>query len=144
MSELRSKDGWRERGIGMKFIETDMWCFGLNDEIFYEDFLSKEDAIKYAKDCDGGYIGRAVKIRFDEEDVCYDETGYLLQQQLYDEIGDASDNWVLSREQELELSEILAKAVIDYINKNNLQPNCYKVVDIEEITVDGFKAGEQE
>lgn len=31
------------------------------------------------------------------------------------------------------------KEAIKYINKNNLQPTCYKVTDIEEV-----RAGEQE
>ena len=41
----------------------------------------------------------------------------------------------MTDEQEKELSAILAKAVINYINEHNLQPTCYKVVDIEEVEV---------
>ena len=36
-------------------------------------------------------------------------------------------------------AESYEKFVIDFINKNGLQPTCYKVVDIEQI-----QAGEQE
>lgn len=123
----------------MKFKETDRWCYGSTDELFTDDFPTKEDAIEYCRnECGGGYIGRIVEIEFDESDVYCDEIGYRLQEKLYDQIGDASEDWNLSTEQEKELSEILAKAVIEYINKNNLQPKCYKVVDIENV-----QAGEE-
>lgn len=88
------------------------------------------------KDLEGGYIGRIVKLEFDEEDIHYDETAYRLQELLYDEVGDVAENWVLTTEQELGLSRILAKTVIEYINKNHLQPTVYKVVEIEEVFPD--------
>ena len=121
----------------MKFIQTDRWCYGVTDEYFTDDFPTKLDAIKACKeDLEGGYIGRIVNLEFDENDICYDETGYRLQERLYDEVGDVAENWVLTTEQELELSRILTKTIIEYINKNHLQPTVYKVVDIEEVFPD--------
>ena len=121
----------------MKFIQTDRWCYGVTDEYFTDDFPTKLDAIKACKeDLGQGYIGRIVNLEFDEEDICYDETGYHLQEQLYDEVGDVAENWRLTTEQELELSKILTKTIIEYINKNHLQPTVYKVVDIEEVFPD--------
>ena len=118
----------------MKLIQTDRWCYGRTDEYFSDDFPTKLDAIKACKeDLEGGYIGRIVNLEFDEEDICYDEIAYHLQERLYDEVGEAAENWVLTSEQEIELSKIIAKDIIDYINKNDLQPKCYKVVDIEEV-----------
>ena len=118
----------------MKLIQTDRWCYGRTDEYFSDDFPTKLDAIKACKeDLEGGYIGRIVNIEFDEEDICYDETAYRLQERLHDEVGDVAENWGLTTEQELELSKIVAKTVIEYINKNHLQPTVYKVVDIEEV-----------
>ena len=58
---------------------------------------------------------------------------------LYDEIGEFSESFEFNDEQDIEISQIVAKSVIDYINKNHLQPRCYKVIDIEFI-----EAGEQE
>ena len=125
----------------MKCIETDIWCISTNGENFFgDDYSSREEAIEAVKkDYGAGYVGRCARIKFDEMDITYDETGYYLGQTLYDEAGDAADDWEMTYEQEIELSEILAKDVIKYINEHDLQPNCYKVINIEEV-----KAGEQE
>ena len=125
----------------MKYIETDIWCISTNGENFFiYDYSSREEAIEAVKeDYGAGYVGRCVSIKFDERDITYDETGYYLGQTLYDEAGDAADDWEMTDEQEIELSKILAKDVIKYINEHNLQPNCYTVINVEEV-----KAGEQE
>ena len=124
----------------MKYIETDIWCISTNGENFLgDDYSSREEAIEAVKkDYGAGYVGRCVRIEFDEMDITYDETGYYLEQRLYDEVADPADDWEMTYEQEIELSKILAKDVIKYINEHNLQPNCYKVINIEEV-----KAGEQ-
>lgn len=125
----------------MKRIETDIWCISTNGENFFDDdYSSREEAIEAVKEeYEEGYVGRCVRLEFEEIDIDYDETGYYLGENLYDEVGDAAENWEMTDEQEKELSAILAKAVINYINEHNLQPTCYKVVDIEEVEV-----GEQE
>ena len=98
------------------------------------DFSSREEAIEAVKEDYGvGYVGRCVRLKFDERDITYDETGYYLEQTLYYEVGDAADDWEMTDEQEIELSKILAKDVIKYIHEHNLQPNCYKVINIEEV-----------
>ena len=118
----------------MKLIQTARWCYGMTDEYFSDDFPTKLDDIEACKeDLQGGYIGRIVEVEFEEKDINYDETAYHLYELLYDEVGEAAENWVLTSEQEIELSKIIAKDIIDYINKNDLQPKCYKVVDIEEV-----------
>ena len=124
----------------MKYIETDIWCISTNGENFLgDDYSSREEAIEAVKkDYGAGYVGRCVRIEFDEMDITYDETGYYLEQRLYDEVGEVDEIWEMPDEQEIELSKILAKDVIKYINEHNLQPNCYKVINIEEV-----KAGEQ-
>lgn len=110
----------------------------MTDEYFSDDFPTKLDAIEACKeDLQGGYIGRIVKVEFEEQDINYDDSAiYPLQELLYWEIGDVAENWKLSEEQEIELSNMIAKDIIDYINKNDLQPKCYKVVDIEEVFAD--------
>lgn len=128
----------------MKYIETDMWCISGNGEDFsgYDDYSSKEEAISATKEnFKDGYVGRCVRIKFEESDlVCFcDETIRYLGETLSDEIGEASEYWEMTDTQEMELSEIIAKEVIKYINENNLQPTCFKVIDIEEAM-----AGEQE
>lgn len=125
----------------MKYIETDMWCIGTNGEDFFGDYYSsREEAIEAVKeDYGAGYVGRCVSIEFDEMDITYDETGYYLRQALYYEVDETAYDWEMTDEQEVELSKILAKDVIKYVNEHNLQPNCYKVVDIEKVS-----AGETE
>lgn len=124
----------------MKLTKTNEWCISADGEFFSDSYESREVAIENLKDSyDDGYIGRCVEIKFDEEDISHIETAYVLSQILYDEIGEASESWELTDEQDKEISQIVAKAVIDYINKNDLQPRCYKVIDIEFI-----EAGEQE
>ena len=124
----------------MKYIETDIWCISTNGENFFGgDYSSREEAIEAVKeDYGAGYVGRCVRIKFDEEDITYDETGYYLEQTLYDEVGEVDEIWKMPDEDEIELSKILAKDVIKYINEHNLQPNCYKVIGVEEV-----RAGEQ-
>ena len=123
----------------MKLIETNKWCISTDGEYFFDgDYNSKEEAIESIKNnyrYDGGYIGRCVDIRFVEQDRLDFEISYMLRYLLYDEIGEPAEDWGFTNEQDKEISQIVAKAVIDYINKNNLQPRCYKVIDIEFIEV---------
>lgn len=125
----------------MKSIKTNEWAISADGEFFSDSYEGREVAIKNLKDSyDDGYVGRLVDIRFTEEDILpYIEIADVLYQILYDEVGEVSESWELTGEQDKEISQIAAKAVIDYINKNNLQPQSYKVVDIEFI-----EAGEQE
>ncbi len=119
----------------MKTIPTSKWTYSNNNEYFFnEEYDTKEDAIadcllNYGK----GYIGQITRLEFTERDISYDETGHLLREVLYDKVGDVADSWGMTDEQEIELSEILAKEVIKYINEHNLQPSCYKVIDIEKV-----------
>ena len=125
----------------MKLIETNEWCISTDGEYFFDAYDSKEEAIENLRDSyNDGYIGKCVEIEFAEEDIIpYIEIVHILSETLSDEVGEASEDWEFTTEQEEEISQIVAKAVIDYINKNKLQPRCYKVIDIEFIEV-----GEQE
>ncbi len=125
----------------MKSIKTNEWAISADGEFFSDIYDSREEAIENLKDSyDDGYVGRCVDIKFTEEDISHIEITDVLYQVLYDEVGEeAAEDWEVTDEQDKEISQIVAKAVIDYINKNNLQPQSYKVVDIEFIEV-----GEQE
>ena len=124
----------------MKLTKTNEWCISADGEFFSDSYESREEAIENLKDSyDDGYVGRCVEIEFTEKDVPDFEVSYRLGELLYDEIGEVSESWEFTAEQDIEIPQIVAKAVIDYINKNHLQPRCYKVIDIEFI-----EAGEQE
>ena len=116
----------------MKSIKTNEWAISADGEFFSDSYESREEAIENLKDSyEDGYIGRCVEIKFDEEDISHIEIADVLNDVLADEIGEDSEDWEFTAEQDKEISQIAAKAVIDYINKNNLQPRCYKVIDIE-------------
>lgn len=117
----------------MNLIETNEWAISADGEFFSDSYEGREVAIENLKNSyDDGYIGRCVAIEFTEEDILpYIEISYRLGELLYDVIGEVSESWELTGEQDKEISQIVAKAVIDYVNNNNLQPRCYKVIDIE-------------
>ena len=118
----------------MKYIETDTWCISIDRENFFNNYSSRDDAIKSLIDkYEEGYIGRYAKFEFDESDISYDETGYYLKEKLFSEVGDFADNWEMTREEEIELSKILAKAVINFVNEHHLQPDCVEIVEIERL-----------
>ena len=124
----------------MKHIETNTWAISIDRENFFNSYSSRDDAIQYLREKYGeGYVGRYAKFEFDENDISYDETSYYLKEKLFSEVGDFADNWEMTREEEIELSKILAKEVIKFINEHDLQPTCVEIVEIERVL-----AGEQE
>ena len=125
----------------MKRIETELWCVSSNGELFsVADFPSREEAIKACKEDEySNYIGRSVKLEFTEIDVQGQEEDIILclEERLYEEVGEVSENWEISTADEIELGMRIAKTVIDFINEKGLQPTCFSVVDIEEVKKDG-------
>ncbi len=119
----------------MKKIPTGKWCYSGDGEYFSsEEYDTKEQAITDClADYGSGSVGEIVKLEFDENDICYDETGYHLMNVLYDEVGDVADSWEMTNKQDDELAKILAKEVVKYINEHNLQPSCFGVVNVEEV-----------
>lgn len=125
----------------MKYIETNEWSISSDGEIFNDDYESKEEAIEAVK-VDYGvdmYIGRNVKLEFDEQDILIPDIEHELSEKLFYEVGEASEYWEIPKDIMKKFVKSYEKFVIDFINKNGLQPTCYKVVDIEQI-----QAGEQE
>lgn len=121
----------------MKYIETNEWSISSDGEIFNDDYESKEEAIEAVK-VDYGvdmYIGRNVKLEFDEQDILIPDIEHELSEKLFYEVGEASEYWKIPKDIMKKFVESYEKFVIDFINKNGLQPTCYKVVDIEEVEV---------
>ena len=124
----------------MKYIETNEWSISDNGELFTDGYYSREEAIEEAtKEYGCGYIGKEVHVEFDEQDILIPDIEYELGEKLYEEVGEASEYWKIPKDIMKKFAESYEKFVIDFINKNGLQPTCYKVVDIEQI-----QAGEQE
>lgn len=124
----------------MKYIKTNEWCISDNGELFTDGYYSREEAIEEVrKEYGRGYIGKEVHVEFEEQDILIPDIEYELGEKLYEEVGEASEYWEIPRDIMKKFAESYEKFVIDFINKNGLQPTCYKVVDIEQIQV-----GEQE
>lgn len=123
----------------MKYIPTNKWVYSRDDEFFSsEEFETKVGAIEACRDDYGeGYVGQVVHLEFEEFDMPSSDLEENLAVTLYDEIGDASECWELPVADENAIDKMIAKVMIDYINEHHLQPSCFKVVDIEEVTPSG-------
>lgn len=87
-----------------------------------------------------GYIGESVAVEFTADDFNWD-ADYALGELLYEEVGDVADSWHLSQEDEAELSRRLGEVMVEFLNERNLQPECFKVINIEQVA---RKEGEEE
>lgn len=117
----------------MKFTKTGKWCVSTDGECFYDEFNAKEEAIEFVREeYVEGYVGESVAIEFMADDFKWDadcELGELL----YDEVGEAADSWHLSDEDEVELSRRLGETMVNFLNERNLQPECFKVINVEPV-----------
>lgn len=118
----------------MKYIKTNEWCISDNGELFTDGYYSREEAIEEVrKEYGRGYIGKEVHVEFDEQDILIPEIDYELGEKLHEEVGEVSENWEIPKDLMKKFVRMYEKFVIDFINKNGLQPTCYKVGDIEEV-----------
>ena len=117
----------------MKFINTGEWCTSADGELFYDGFDTKKEAVESVREEYGeGYIGESAAIEFTEDDFDWD-VYYALGDLLYEEVGDVADSWHLSQEDEVELNRRLGETMVKFLNERNLQPTCYKVINIEPV-----------
>ncbi len=129
----------------MKITKTGKWTISQYEEYwsYSEEFDSKEDAIKFGKEeypHEDFYIGQVYGLKFDRKDL-YDPSERIIEEldiELYEEIGEVSEYWRdgITREQELDLNKMINETVLKWIEKNKLQPNCFKINDIELIKGD--------
>lgn len=120
----------------MKYIETNEWSISDNGELFTDGYYSREEAIEEVrKEYGRGYIGKEVHVEFEGQDILIPDIEYELGEKLYEEVGEASEYWEIPKDIMKKFVESYEKFVIDFINKNGLQPTCYRVVDIEEVEV---------
>lgn len=118
----------------MKYIDTSRWCISDNGEFFTNGYDSREEAIEEVrKEYGRGYIGKEVHVEFDEQGILIPDIDYELGEKLHEEVGEVSENWEIPKDLMKKFARMYEKFVIDFINKNGLQPTCYKVGDIEEV-----------
>lgn len=123
----------------MKITETERWVYGPDpdEEELFDDCETRADAINMVKrEYGSGYIGRTADVEFVTDDVCTSVTDLAidrLTETLNDEVGSVSELWTMAPECEEELHNRIAQTIIDFLNEKNLQPHCFKVLDIEDV-----------
>lgn len=118
----------------MELIKTGKWVYSQYGEWFDSDeFDTEDEAIKACiNDYGHGFVGEMVTVKFEASDLHLD-IEYELLDVLEENVGEAAETWELSGEYEKELSIRMGNAMVDYLNENNLQPKCYKVIRIKEV-----------
>lgn len=124
----------------MKTIDTNKWVISSSDYYWDNndnDFNSKEEAIKQAlKEKNDMYVGKMYELKFEDNEIDVEEE---IINQLCDSIdcycSEESDYWYenISNEQKEELNNMIGNVVLNWIEKNNLHPDCYMIDDIEKI-----------
>jgi len=124
----------------MERIKTNKWCISRDEELFFDEYNTKEEAIAEGIDGYGYnmfYVGQIVELKFNEADMPDSENIIeQLNDYVYNECN-VEDDWYenISREQEKELDKILAETILKWIDKNNLHPTCYGVDNVELIDI---------
>lgn len=117
--------------------EASKWCYSWNDENFYGKYDTMEEALIDAKkdnpDAEFVIVGTRTDVElswsgFDAEDVIN-----AIEEDLYEEVGDAVESFEVSADDEVKLGEILDEAIKKWIEQCNIKANCYKVLDSEEV-----------
>lgn len=134
----------------MKKTLLNRWTFS-NDEEYWDndDYPTKEEAIEAGKEAYGGstgefgefVIGQLVDVKFEEQDIkqldLANQVFSNLSDVLYDEVGgNGADNWYyhLNIADENSLNAQLAKTVIDWITKHDMQNSSFTVENVEVIS----------
>lgn len=128
----------------MNSTETGKWIISQDEEYWSnpEEYESKEKAIEEGKKYYCGenfYVGQSVKVEFARNDTSLDEKAIeQLEESLSENVGEVSEQWVngITRDQEVELGNMLSDTVLLWIKVNNLFPRCYMVDDIEKIELE--------
>lgn len=129
----------------MKVTKTGKWTISQNEEYwsYSEEFDSKEDAIEFGrKECchEDFYVGQKYDLEFDGKDL-YDPSERIIEDLddcLFNEVGEAGEYWYnsITIKMEEDLNKMINEAVLTWIEKNKLQPSCFKIDDVELIKGD--------
>lgn len=120
----------------MRFEKTGKWSIG-DDDCFYGEFSTKEEALKEAKTLELDSIGQVYSIHYTEGDFIFkfDEMFDSVIEDILHEVdtdGVTIDD-IISDQQKMDLSVSLAITTVNYINEHDLLRNCFLVKDIEQI-----------
>mgnify|MGYP003553857149 FL=1 len=114
-------------------MDKTRYCWSSNGEYYNCSFDTEQEAIEDAKAtvndvCEEIYVGTCEKPvlswNSNEEEII--ESMY---DNLYEECGEASESFEITREQELELANRIDKCVEQWIKDMKIKPNCWTVVN---------------
>lgn len=114
-------------------IDNTRYCWSYDGECYTGSFNSEIEAIEDAKECVGDiceevYIGTCEKPTLswnsNEEEIIQS-----IYDNLYEECGEVSESFEITREQELELANRIDKCVKQWIKDMRIKPNCWAIVN---------------
>jgi len=111
---------------------SEKYCYSWNEENYYGSFDTELEAVGDAKgdrpDEEYVFIGTCeepkLKWSSNEEEIIES-----MGDNLADEVGEASENFEISRSDELILAKMIDEVVETWIIENDIKPSCYKVID---------------
>lgn len=114
-------------------VDKTRYCWSSDGEYYNGSFDTEQEAIEDAKEtvndcCEEIYVGICEKPvlswNSNEEEII--ESIY---DNLYEECGEVSESFEITREQELDLANRIDKCVKQWIKDMKIKPNCYTVVN---------------
>ena len=120
----------------MRFEKTGKWSIG-DDDCFYGEFSTKEEALKEAKTLELDSIGQVYSIHYTEGDFIFkfnEMFDSVLEDVLYEIDTDrVAFDKIISDQEQIDLAVLFATTTVNYLNEHDLLRNCFLVKDIEQI-----------
>lgn len=114
------------------------YCYSWDGEIYYGEFDSEKEALENAKgdeaDAESVFIGTCTEpvLRWGR---CEENIIESICENLYEDVGEASENFEVSTEDELELGKMVDETVRKWIDEKKIKPSCYAVIDGHEVSL---------
>lgn len=114
---------------------SDKRCYSFDEEHYYSFDGTRDEVIKEAtSEADGNEHFWIAEQKEINPPVCAYSVIENIQEQAYEEIGEASEGWIkYTKDQESELSGILTEAFYNWCKKHNHLPNFFGVQNVEKI-----------
>lgn len=114
-------------------VDKTRYCWSSDGEYYNGSFNTEQEAIEDAKECvedicEEIYVGTCKEpvLSWNSIEEKIIESMY---DNLYEECGESSENFQITREQELELANRIDKCVEQWIKDMKIKPNCWAVIN---------------
>lgn len=114
-------------------VDKARYCWSSDGEYYNGSFDTEQEAIEDAKEtvndvCEEVYVGTCEKPALSWNSN-KEEIVESIYESLYDQCGEVSESFEITREQELELANRIDKCVERWIKDMKIKPNCFTVVN---------------